>query len=79
MSTRGVVGQIDSQHYRQDQNCEETDQKRPGSGHLQPVTSRAAIARVQGFISPSRPGHVPDKVSVADQSVGKATCTKWDV
>lgn len=75
MSTRGVVGQVDAQHQRQHQNREETEQKWPGSGHSHPVTARDTVALVQELVSTSRSGHVSGKVSVAAQSVERATCT----
>lgn len=46
MSAGGVVGQVDTQHHRQHQDTEQTQQQDPGSGDTHPVAAgeRAAVA-----------------------------------
>lgn len=77
MSPRGVVGQVDSQHPRQHQHGQETQQKCPGSGRLHPDTAGASVARVQSLGSTIRSGHVSDNKSLCGGSVsGKSDVYK---
>lgn len=75
----GVVGQVDSQHHRQHQDPEETEQQHPGPGHPHPVTPgerAAAVALLQRLVPPTGPGHDSEMQSPCnvDQSALTATC-----
>ncbi len=75
----GVVGQVDSQHHRQHQDPEETEQQHPGPGHPHPVTAgerAAAVALLQRLVPPTGPGHDSGMQSPSnvDPSVLTATC-----
>jgi len=82
VSSGGVVGQVDSQHHRQHQDTEETEQQYPGPGHPHPVTAgeRAAAATaalLQRLVPPTGPGHGCGwcrSVCPSNSYVSKPTC-----
>lgn len=55
LSLLGLVRQVNTEHRRQDQHTEETEQQHAGSAHRHPVTSGAAL--LQGLVPPTGPRH----------------------